>query len=277
MATRKWDGGTSNAWATGTNWSDDTEPAAGDNVRIPAMVSADPPYDIAGYDASAAALVDVDIEEGCELNLGDAETYLKMDADYFRFRGTGLCFLDIINSTEIWLLAGTSAQSEYSYGMHLQGSSNALLVADIGSGNSLGLAALGQESLAVTTFNLLSGDVTIGESLTSTTGYVDGANVNAMSAPATLTITKGSYRQIHGTPTTLNLRGGRYYHNHTAVPTTINVYPGGIFDLSEDARTKDFSSTTVNLWKGGLVYDPHNVLASGATIVWKDGGSKRIS
>ncbi len=256
MATRTYDGdAVDNNFITATNWSDDTAPVSADNVGFPAMAQAST-LDIDGSDQVAVLLVDFHVEPECALNFGSRAAYLQIDTDYLYYDGEGKAFFDIDNSTEIWLRNGSAGSSSASYGFSLIGTSNALLMIDVGSGNSVGLGAMAGESLAATIAIINSGDVTVGDSLTCTTFSANGGTVSNSSDVTTMNVNGGTVTQVKNKPTTLNVYGGKIYYNSADVPTTLNLW-GGILDTSQDARAKTFD--TVNYY-GGTINDPNNIL-----------------
>lgn len=276
---RIWDGvAADNGFATATNWSSDTTPITGDTAIIPGL-AASSTKNIAGSNQSAILLAAFWVEPECKLNFGSRETYLQLDADYVYYYGEGTGYLQIANSTEIWVGAGAAASSGNSYGVNLLGTANALLVLDPGESNSVAVAAMGGETAAFTTILITTGEITLGASVTMTTLTVDGGTVTNSSDVTTLNLNGGTFRQQKNNPTTINATGGRLYYNSADVPTTVNLRKGSVLDASEDGRAKTgWSATTVNLYEGATIYDPGNVLMQYiGTLNILDGGTLAVS
>lgn len=273
MATPIWDGvAADNNFATATNWSSDTAPVSTDNAIFPAL-AASTSKDVDGSDQSTILLVNLNFEEECYLNFGSRETPLHVDADYVNYAALGVAFLEIDNSTEIHLNNGSGATSSNSYGMNLTGSTNALLIIDLGDYNTLGIGAFAGQSATFTTVQVRSGDVTIGESLTCTTLNVDGGVSACGSNITTVNVSAGTYSQAKNKPTTLNLNGGRVYYNSTTAPTTV-VIKGGVLDMSQDGRAKTFAAVTMH--PGAQIFDPAGILTI-TTLTRASGGTTMLS
>ncbi len=277
MATTIWDGSDSDGTlVTAANWEGAAAPVSTDNMTFPAFAadSGSPGANIIGQDFSAVLLEDTTVEEGCFLNFGSRDTYLELDTDQLYYNGDGYLFLDIENAEELWFLNGRAAGSGFSFGANIMASTvNALTFIDIGSGNSLGLCALAGDTGEFTAIAIQSGEVTLGKDLTTTTVTVDGGTVISHCASAEMTITKGTVTHLNNAITTLNINGGRIYYNSDNAPTAVNLY-GGVLDLSQDSRALTIG--TINLWKGGKIYDPSNKLTI-TTLNRKVGGTTAIA
>jgi len=265
--TQIWSGAAAdNDHSAAGNWDVAEAPETGDTLIFPAMAAATGVH-VAGSDESAILQAATFIENGCYVEFGSRIAYLQLDTDALTFAGDGQAYFDIDNCALIRIENAAYAGSGHTYGFNLVGTGNTALVCDPGSGKAVGLAALGDESLACTTITIDSGNVDMGSGLTTTTLNVTGGAVNNSSAISVTNIGGGTLRQVAAKVTTLNIKkGGRVYYNGTA-PTTINLYAGGILDLSE--RTAAMAVDAMNVY-GGQVIDPHNVLAV-TTLLYKVG------
>lgn len=272
---RNWSGAAGgNGWGTAGNW--DTAPVSTNGVNFPAMAAAST-KDVAGSDQSAVLLVSLCVEAGNYLNFGSRLAPLIVDTDYFEFRGLGArSFWNVLNCADMRILSGVSASSGYGYGTHLTSTAVTLLVvnpaAGGGSNASISLAALGGESAAFTTMMLQSGEITVGAAVTCTTCNVSGGTIQYNSDVTTMNVSGGTVTVARNNPTTLNIQGGRVYYNSADVPTTINLYEGGLLDLTQDQRAK---TLTVNLY-GGTISCRYGQL-DGSTVNIKGGGTLQVA
>jgi len=261
-----------NAHSTAANWHDTDAPASTDTCVYPAL-AADATKDIDGSDESAILLAEATIEAGCYLNFGSRETPLTLDTDYLNYAGQGNAAFEIVNSTEIRVTNGASGSTEWTYGMTLEGTGNTLLILDPGSSNSVGVAALGDQSGEFTTIIIASGNITLGESVTTTTLYMTDGEVESYCDATTVNVGGGTFRQHKNKPTTLNASSGTIYFNSTDTMTTVNLRGDAVLDMSEDNRAKTI--TTVNLYDDAEIYDPDNILT--ITNFNREGGRLSVS
>lgn len=275
-STHVWDGSDAdNVYGTAANWHDAAAPATTDTTIFPALAAATG-VNIDGTDETAELLAATFIEAGCYVEFGSRIAYLQIDTDAFTSEGEGQAFWDIDNCAMIRIENAGYADSGYSYGFNLVGTGNTELVCDPGSGKAVSLASLGDEAFACTTIGIRSGDVDMGVGLTTTTLNISGGNVNNRSDITTTNVKDAVYRQIDNKSTTLNIRaGGRVYYNRATAdaPTTLNLYPGGVLDLSE--VTDALTIANFN-WYGGQVIDPHNRLIP-TTLLYKVGGTSSFA
>ena len=279
--TQYWDGSAAdNAYVTPANWSlmgggAGAKPLSTDSQVFPAM-AASSTKDLAGSDQSLVLIVETVIEHGCYLNFGSYLVPWILDTDYLVYRGLASAFFDVRNSTEIRIEESAPAASGNAYGVYLKGNgTNALLIIDCGNGNSVGVASLGDHTMTATAVEIASGTVDLGDGLACTTLTVSGGAVESKADITTVTVTAGTMRQLKNNPTTLNAHGGRFYYSSESAPTTLNLYPGGVIDMSEDTRAKDWSAVAINDY-GGQIYDPGLVLGT-LTLTRKRGGTVRGS
>ena len=270
-----WDGTSEdNAFATAGNYVGAAIPQSTGGVIFPAL-AANTAHDVDGSDQSAILMATTMVEPGCYLNFGSRDTYLKLDTDAFHYAGSGKGFFELTGCAEARLTGGSSGASGYTYGMSIKGATIASLIINVGSGNTVGIAALEDETATVTTMQAVSGIIAMGDAVTCTTLYVDGANVTNSSNVTTATISSGTYRQVKNKPTTLNVIGSaRVYYDSATAPTTVTLRGNAILDMSQDSVAKTFA--TVNLYDNAQIYDPNNVLTI-TTLTRYKGGTLAVS
>lgn len=258
--THQWDGSDGdNDHTTAANWHSNDTPASTDTCIYPALAAATG-VNIDGSDQSAILLAAMFIEKGCEVEFGSRSAYLQMDTDALTFNGDGQAYLDIDNCAMIRIENVAYADSGHSYGFCLVGSGNTALVCDPGPDRDVSLAGLGDEAFTCATMDLRSGRIWMGIGAAATTLNISGGIVNNGSDVTTANVEKAVYRQFDNKSTTLNIKtGGRVYYNRPTAdaPTTVNLYAGGILDLSEVADA--LTIATLNRY-GGQIIDPHKRL-----------------
>lgn len=248
-----------NDHAAAGNWDVAEAPENGDTLGFPAM-AADSTKDLAGSDQHLILQVATFIEPGCHLEFGSRLAYLEIDTDEFIFAGEGQAYWSIDGCDPIRIENAAYPTSGHSYGFCLIGGAtvaNTELICDPGTDKAISIAALTGEAFACTTIGIRSGRVEMGSGITTTTLNLSGGAVNNRSATTTTSVEKAVLRQVALTAATLNIKkGGRVYCNGTA-PTTVNLYGGGILDMSEVADALTIG--TVNRY-GGQIIDPHSRL-----------------
>ena len=251
MATEIWTGETDDNTATATNYRDDDAPDNGDDLIFPAGCD-QPVASTAARDLSGTTLVNLTFEDGYTgaLGLDNGDTapfYFKVDADYVYLNNRIRTFLEVTNSTAVYVTNTANNPGYGLYGLSLKGASNALLNIDIATRQSVGVAALAGETAGFTTINIkgTGGTVVIGEGTTVTTISVDG-NVDvyiraACTALNILPTFTGNVYHEKGAATAVKQYGGRYYPSLTQTVGTYYQY-GGEVDFTTSDATRTFTN-----------------------------------
>ena len=169
----------------------------------------------------------------------------------------------------------TPAASTSFAGLSVQAVSVGVLTVDPGQDRPVGVAALGGESASISGLVVASGDVEMGDAVTiiSRVALMGGKLTNNGDVP-TMDVSGGTLTQVRNNPTTLNIDKGRVYYNSADMPTTVTIGPKGILDMSKDGRAKTIA--TVNLYPGGQIIDPGNILTI-TTLARQQGGNLKYS
>lgn len=262
MATIKWIGGDSgneNTYNTAANWSGGSAPTTNDTVVIPR----DAAYDIDGYDASATALTQFIVEEGCSVSIGSTTTPLQVSPATFRYDGSGSTAVFNFNGTNVNILAGkTATPATGRRGLYVKGSS-------IDSITVYGTADVGLAVLAGDTATVDSGaDITVSDSavlevgesvtLTGTTIKMNGGTCYCRSAIITLEKRGGNFTHYKGNATTVSNWGGIYYDQSNGTITTYNGGTTGQYLRQKDLRDKTITNTS--LYGGTTFKDPNKTI-----------------
>jgi hypothetical protein len=237
--TRIWSGASTTAFATAGNW-DSGVPVSGDSAVFPALAAG---KDVVGSDQSAILLANLTVEPGCFSNFGSRLAYLKLDVDDLIYEGSGYAFLNLVNTTSVLVEAVGSAPATGSYGLDLIGGTNAYLRLEPGNGKSVGVAAGATQTATFTTLEALTGNITLGSGLTSTTISSQATNLYAYCSPTTYNQNGGAGYWLGGIPATINVNSGTLYiQSATTMPAV--AMNGGVLDLTRDARAKTITSLT---------------------------------
>lgn len=256
MSTITWQGTTSSAWGTGTNWSGGSEPSTGDTVYIDGAVSID------GVDKSAVNLAALIIRETYTGQFGtSAANPVKVAcAGECSVLGGSAVYLNSGGSNPIVNLVVTMPTPDR--------------VFDLGGTVTYGAIHRGTVTSAATftnsSFEPLDGNPLNLPNLTFTGGthtVGDLINVTAKVVTATTMTTSNCINSVIWnyalTCTTANLIGKRteFKHYNTATITTVEIKDGAFFNGSVDRRTKTVSN--VILHKGGRVAAGNITLTNG--------------
>lgn len=257
---------TTNAWATGANWSPTGPPStSGDSATLDQNAIGS----IAGSDQSATTLSSLTIKSTFILNFGDLATPLKVNATTVRIGDPGGSPVQSSGSPRINLDLSTTASNIAVVSSSTQGIDTGLepiRIKGVNSSNKIsvtGSAIVGIATNAsgdVATFGeiaCLSGGATIrvGSGVTLTTWSQDSGTGNLYCGMTTFQ-QDGGIASIYGTGTitTANVSGQTTFTSSGTI-TTLNVYGGGSANFLNSSIPRTI--TTVNLYKGATFsYDP---------------------
>ena len=178
MSVLIWEGSTSTAFLTASNWIGGVAPVAGDDIYL----VADYPKEISGSSATEfGALV---VEEGytadCSLNM----SFTSVD-----FSGTGETLLDVRSAAITMEIKQTASGGDGTRGLYIRG--DALTGINIESG-SVGIAHKPGDTSVVGEIRALAGDLEVGSGVTLTTCYNFGADIKIACDLTTVHVKNGT-------------------------------------------------------------------------------------
>lgn len=225
------------------------EPAAGDDVRIPASSAQ---AISSGLKQQAVAIADFIVEKGYNGTIGTSAEYLRIDPDRFEFDGNGASYIDIGSAAISATIKGTAAAQVGKRGLYLKGSAIATLAAD---GGHTGVAALPGETSTVTTARVAGPQTTlwVGEGVSLTTlNVINGSAVLRCAATTVNQYAGVLTTEEAGAVTTINLKGGTLYSNSVGTITTL-AHTGGTADFTGSGRARTLTTYTPTVSSGGTV------------------------
>jgi hypothetical protein len=247
MADVIWTGETDGDYATATNWSTGSVPAAGDNV----FFTSD--YNVSvttGLDQSGTTIANFTVD-GFTGKIGSKSAYLQISLNgSVNFNGSDQVYLDIGSSAVDVSVTGSSSTTG-TPGLMLLGT--AIDDLSITNGN-IGLAFNPGETATVTAIKMIGGNLEIGDGCTLTSANIQGGNLTTKSTITTITIYTGSLT-LDGAAavTTLNSNGGSVAYSSTGNITTLNL--SGAVDCSQSLMARTIA-TLAPAAGGSITYDP---------------------
>jgi hypothetical protein len=254
------------------NWSAGVAPVSTDSAILPPMAAGtvivgDGTHD----DESAVALANLTVEPGCFLNMGSRLSRMIFTATNVQFEGNGYSFLDIRTCASMLVENVGSPPAGGSFGMDLIGATIAYLRLDPGNGKSVGVAAGATETATVTTLDALSGTITLGQGLASTTINSSSPLLYSYASPTTFNQIGGIAYILGGSPGTLNVASGTCF---VATGTAIGAasVTGGVLDLTRNQAAR---ITALSMTGGTLRALPGQL--DGMTLTSIKGGNIQIA
>lgn len=251
MATIIWQGDTSTAFATNSNWVGGTAPVAGDNIVLSALY----PKEIVGATTDEFGFLLV--EEGYT-----ADCFLNMSFTAVDFAGTGETTLDVRSAAITLEIKQTASGGEGTKGLYIRG--DALTGINIESG-SVGIASKPNETSVVGEIRALAGDVEIGDGVTLTTCYNFGADININCDLTTIHVKNGT-TTLSGAAaaTSVDCLRGEFILDSTGTVASLLVDSEGVFTATAG---KDKTVTTLTFDVGAsLSWYPSNTTIGTLTV-----------
>lgn len=225
------------------------EPAAGDDVRIPASTAQ---AISSGLKQQSIAIEDFIVEDGYSGAIGTSDEYLRVDPNRFEFAGSGVSYIDIGSAAIACTVKKTASAQAGKRGLYLKGSAISVLAAD---GGHTGVAARPGETATVTTARSAgqSTSLWLGEGCSLTTLNVINGTVSLRCAATTVNQYAGTLNtEEAGTIGTANIKGGTFNSNSVGTITALN-HSGGTVDFTQSGRARTVTTYSPTVSDGGTV------------------------
>jgi len=219
MAVMIWQGNTSTAFLTASNWIGGVAPTAGDDIYL----VADYPKEISG--SSGTEFGSLIVEDGYT-----AECSLNMSFTSVDFSGTGTTTLDVRSAAITLEIKQTASGGAGTKGLYIRG--DALTGINIESG-SVGIANKPGETSVVGEIRAISGDVEIGSGVTLTTCYNFGAEVDILTSLTTVHVKNGTTTLLgSAAATTVDCLRGEFVLDSSGTIASLFIDTEGAFSAS---------------------------------------------
>lgn len=245
MAARTWNSTSSQTFITSSNYAEATSPSAGDDVFINQGVSID------GADHNTINLGSLAVGRDYAGSIGSSGAYLIISANSVSLQCGPECgdiYLDGGATDELDDIRIDSAAANQT--IYLKGDIGTLVINHgrviqvSGTADNVHIEWDGTGTRP--TYENVAATVTAFHGNRPSDSSMTGAGTIT-----TLNLSSGEFEASNGTVTTVNVRGGTYIHKTAATITTAEVFDTGIFDGSQDARSKTI--TNARLHQGGTM------------------------
>lgn len=260
MATKTWASTGDQTWADNGNWAEGSYPASSNDVIINA---AGVPID--GSNQAAVDLASLYIGRSYDQTIGSGAAYLIIgSAAVSIYSGTAgkHIYLDSGGTYGLDAISIDSNADAADQTIYLKGTIGTLIVnhgnIKIVSGTVTNLYIEWDGTGTAPTIELDGATVTSWWQNTAATSFMSGSGT-----VTNLYNDAGTFSADNGTVTNVFVRGGTYTHKTNATLTLGDVFDGGTFDGSEDARSKTI--TTLRRHAGSSV-DLNNGMPGSFTI-----------
>jgi len=261
MATRIWTGETDGDPATATNWTDDTVPANGDTVIIPAGAT----VDIDGADQHTIEPTLLIIEEGCGINIGSraagVTTTWQINPVTVLTWGTGVIYLETDSVTLFAVYQAGTGAAAGQYKLNITGSTIAAMdVMCTSSAASIGIAPNGGDACTITNLRQTGGKLTLGLGVTLSTAVdASGGTLYAHCAIPTLRPGGGTVYHYGGSATLIEGSSGTVYYMNAVLCANVKLNGEAVIDMTKDLRERTF--TNVEMGGESQFIDPYKTVA----------------